>query len=54
MPNDAAMDKLPAKLTEQYETLGARREEMLQGENMTDIGDAASLYNRIITEVTAS
>jgi spermidine/putrescine transport system substrate-binding protein len=54
VPNDAAMEQLPAKLTKQYETLGARREEMLQGENMTDIGDAASLYNRIITEVTAS
>lgn len=54
VPNDAAMDLLPAKLTDQYETLGARREEMLAGENMVDIGDAASLYNRIITEVTAS
>ncbi len=54
VPNTAAMDSLPAKLVEQYETLGARREEMLQGENMTDIGEAASLYNRIITEVTAS
>ena len=54
VPNTAAMESLPAKLTEQYETLGARREEMLQGENMTDIGEAASLYNRIITEVTAS
>ena len=54
VPNDAAMDRLPAELTDQFETLGARREEMLQGENMTDIGEAASLYNRIITEVTAS
>lgn len=54
VPNDAAMESLPAELTEQFDTLGARREEMLQGENMTDIGDAASLYNRIITEVTAS
>jgi spermidine/putrescine transport system substrate-binding protein len=54
VPNNAAMDSLPAKLTEQYETLGNRRDEMLQGENMTDIGDASSLYNRIITEVTAS
>jgi spermidine/putrescine transport system substrate-binding protein len=54
VPNNAAMEQLPAKLTEQFETLGARREEMLRGENMTDIGDAASLYNRIITEVTAS
>lgn len=54
VPNDAAMDQLPTKLTRQYETLGARREEMLQGENMEDVGEAASLYNRIITEVTAS
>lgn len=54
VPNDAAMESLPAELIQQFDTLGARREEMLQGENMTDIGDAASLYNRIITEVTAS
>jgi spermidine/putrescine transport system substrate-binding protein len=54
VPNDAAMDQVPAKIKDTYETLGARREEMLQGENMTDIGEAASLYNRIITEVTAS
>lgn len=54
VPNDAAMDQLPAELTDQFETLGTRREEMLEGENMTDIGDSASLYNRIITEVTAS
>lgn len=54
VPNDAVMENLPAKLTEQFDTLGARREEMLQGENVTDIGDAAKLYNRIITEVTAS
>ncbi len=54
VPNEAAMESLPTDLTTQFETLGARREEVLQGENMTDIGDAASLYNQIITEVTAS
>ena len=55
VPNNAAMDSLPADLTEQFPTLGARRDEMLQGENMTDIGgEGAELYNRIITEVTAS
>jgi spermidine/putrescine transport system substrate-binding protein len=54
VPNDEAISLLPEKLTEQYETLGARREEMLQGENMVDIGEASTLYNRIITEVTAS
>lgn len=54
VPNEAAMESLPPKLTEQFDTLGARREEMLEGENMTDIGESSSLYNRIITEVTAS
>ena len=54
VPNDAALEQLPEGLLEQYDTLGARREEMLQGENMVDIGNAASMYNRIITEVTAS
>jgi spermidine/putrescine transport system substrate-binding protein len=54
VPNEAALKLLPQKLTEQYDVLGARRDEMLEGENMTDVGDAASLYNRIITEVTSS
>ncbi|MEI5672868.1 MULTISPECIES: polyamine ABC transporter substrate-binding protein [unclassified Nocardioides] len=55
IPNEAALELVPAELKEQYETLGTRREEMLSGENMTDVGDdAAALYNQIITEVTAS
>lgn len=55
IPNSAARDLVPAKLTKQYELLGDRREEMLAGENMVDVGDdAAALYNKIITEVTAS
>lgn len=55
VPNNAAMDQLPAKLTKQFPTLGERRQEMLKGENMTDVGDEGTkLYNRIITEVTAS
>jgi spermidine/putrescine transport system substrate-binding protein len=55
IPNQAALERIPASLTKQYDTLGDRREEMLSGENMQDVGDdAASLYNKIITEVTAS
>jgi spermidine/putrescine transport system substrate-binding protein len=54
VPNDEAVSLLPEELTTQYATLGTRREEMLQGENMVDIGEASTLYNRIITEVTAS
>ncbi len=54
VPNQAALDLLPADLLEQYDVLGARRDEMLQGEALTDIGEAMSLYTRTITEVTAS
>lgn len=55
IPNEAALAEIPAELTEQYDLLGSRREEMLSGENMVDVGDdAAALYNQIITEVTAS
>ena len=55
VPNEAAMQPAPREARpSQYATLGARREEMLQGENMVDIGEASTLYNRIITEVTAS
>jgi spermidine/putrescine transport system substrate-binding protein len=55
IPNNAALAEIPASLTKQYDTLGARRDDMLAGENMKDVGDdAAALYNQIITEVTAS
>lgn len=54
IPNTAAVSLVPAKVTEQYDTLGSRREEMLSGENMKDVGEASTLYNQIITEVTAS
>ncbi|GEP39630.1 spermidine/putrescine ABC transporter substrate-binding protein [Nocardioides psychrotolerans] len=55
IPNEAALAEVPAELTETYDLLGSRREEMLSGENMTDVGDdAAAIYNQIITEVTAS
>jgi spermidine/putrescine transport system substrate-binding protein len=54
IPNDAAVALVPKEITDQYETLGTRRDEMLQGESMEDVGEAASLYTQIITEVTAS
>ncbi len=54
IPNEAARALVPAEITDTYDTLGARREQMLEGEPMDDVGDAASLYTLIITEVTAS
>lgn len=55
IPNEAALAEVPPELLESFDTLGARRDEMLSGENMIDVGDdAAAIYNQIITEVTAS
>ncbi|MFD1505731.1 spermidine/putrescine ABC transporter substrate-binding protein [Georgenia yuyongxinii] len=54
VPNQAALDLLPDELLKTYDVLGERRPEMLEGEALTDVGDAASLYTKIITEVTAS
>ena len=54
IPNQAAVDLIDPKLTDQYDTLGARRADMLAGENMKDVGDASDLYNRIISGVTAN
>ncbi|MEQ6901371.1 spermidine/putrescine ABC transporter substrate-binding protein [Nocardioides sp. YIM 152588] len=55
IPNSAARELVSPELVEQFDLLGERREEMLTGENMTDVGDDAdALYNKIITEVSAS
>lgn len=54
VPNAPAAALVPQKVLDQFDTLGARREEMLSGEAMVDVGEANALYTRIITEVTAS
>ncbi|MET0449409.1 MAG: spermidine/putrescine ABC transporter substrate-binding protein [Aeromicrobium sp.] len=54
IPNEAARALVPAEVTDAYDTLGTRREEMLKGEPLEDIGETSSLYTKIITEVTAS
>lgn len=55
IPNDAALEHVDAASLKKYETLGTRRDEMLSGEPLDDIGgDADAMYSKIITEVTAS
>ncbi len=55
IPNEAALEFVAPETTKAYETLGTRREEMLSGEPMDDVGgDADAMYSKIITEVTAS
>ena len=54
VPNQAAMESLDPALAEQFPTLAITPEELLEQEVLVDIGDAASLYTEIATEVAAS
>ena len=54
IPNEAARKLVPTEITDQYPLLGSRREETLKGENMTNIGEAESVLNQLVAEVTAS
>lgn len=54
VPNQAAMEALDPALAEQFPTLAITPEELLEQEVLVDIGDAASLYTEIATEVAAS
>jgi spermidine/putrescine transport system substrate-binding protein len=54
VPNQAAMEALDPALVEQFPTLGITPDELLEQEGLVDIGDAASLYTDIATEVAAS
>lgn len=54
VPNEAAMDLVPPKVTKPYPTLQVSPEELLEGESLVDLGEAAPTYIQIATEVTAS
>lgn len=54
VPNQAAQELIPPKLSQQYPPLNVTPAELLAGEGLLDLGDAAPLYTRIATDVTAS
>ncbi|TNC35676.1 polyamine ABC transporter substrate-binding protein [Mumia zhuanghuii] len=54
VPNQKAMDLLPAELKAQYPPLQVTAEELLKGESLTDLGEAATLYSQLVTEITSS
>jgi spermidine/putrescine transport system substrate-binding protein len=54
VPNEAAMDLVPDKLISQYPPLQMTAAELLEGEALVDLGDAAPVYTRLATEITAS
>lgn len=54
VPNQAAENKIPANLRTDYPTLSITPAELLKGESLVDLGDAATLYTQMTTEITAS
>ena len=53
VPNPAAMEQLDPALLEQYPNLATTPAELLEGEAERDLGDAAPLWSRIVTEITS-
>jgi spermidine/putrescine transport system substrate-binding protein len=54
VPNQEAMDLVGDELIEQYPPLQMTSEDLLAGEALVDLGDAAPLYTQLATEITAS
>ena len=54
VPNQSAMDMIDPSLVKSYPNLGMTPAELLEQEELVDLGDAAPLYTEIATEVTAA
>ncbi|MFD0522954.1 polyamine ABC transporter substrate-binding protein [Paractinoplanes durhamensis] len=54
VPNKAAMEAIDPALIKKYPNLGTTPAELLKGETLVDLGEGATTYSRIVTEVTAS
>jgi spermidine/putrescine transport system substrate-binding protein len=53
VPNKPAMEKVAA-LAETFPNMGLTPAQLLEGESLVDLGDAAPKYSEIVTEVTSS
>ncbi|MFI0820143.1 spermidine/putrescine ABC transporter substrate-binding protein [Streptomyces sp. NPDC021098] len=53
VPNTAAMAELDPALLKSHPALAMPPGQLLKGESVVDLGDAATAYTRIVTEVTA-
>ena len=54
VPNKPAMDGLAADLIAQFPNMGMAPEDMLEFEQMRDVGEAQRAYARIVSEIKAS
>ena len=48
------MELVSDDLIEQYAPLQVTPQELLEGESLVDLGDAAPMYTKMATEITAS
>lgn len=53
VPNQAAMEALDESLFETFPNLGMPVSELVQHEELRELGDAQSLWSRIVSEITA-
>ncbi|MGL5809170.1 MAG: polyamine ABC transporter substrate-binding protein [Nocardioides sp.] len=53
-PNKTAMEQLPAELYEQYPNLSMTVDELFQQEPLVDVGEAATVYTDISTELSVA
>ena len=53
VPNQAAMEAVDPALIEAFPNLGTSPEELFEGEELVDLGDAAPMYTQIATEIAA-
>lgn len=53
VPNQAAMEMIDPSMIETYPNLGMTPEQLAEGEELVDLGEASIMYTEIATEVTA-
>jgi spermidine/putrescine transport system substrate-binding protein len=51
-PNQAGMEQLDPKTLKQFPLLGRSPEELLEGEELRDLGEGQPTWSRIVTEIT--
>lgn len=54
VPNQPATELIPADLQQTYPTLDVTPAELLEGESLVDLGEAATTYTQLTTEITSS
>ncbi|KHL17236.1 spermidine/putrescine transport system substrate-binding protein [Mumia flava] len=54
VPNEPAMELVPGEMKDQYPPLSLTPAELLEGEPLVDLGEAATTYTQMTTEITSS